>query len=290
MKIAKILFYNFILVSFYEILGFLNLYLKIPLKWNSMPLSPLYFIFVLSLLVFFDRMHEKNPWEHYGIKKIKEEEIGVIFLFFALLFPAALFSRIITPSFDLWYAKFFQTNLITLFFLIPLGVLIEEIGERSLLQAKLSSIYDAKTAFYVTAVNYTFLHINWLFGGSIKFGIVILTSAFLYALVTSLLFLYTKNIFLTILLHLSLNLALFLQIFLRINESLRDYEFLFWMTWLILFILYVPKALTHAKKVLKVKGVKLKARDKVILTIIALFTAVIFVILRYFSLLLTKLV
>jgi membrane protease YdiL (CAAX protease family) len=154
-QIIRILFYNAIFV------GVGNFLIKtyIDSQYNSAAL-----LVLLCGLVVFDSMIERKKLSDYGIKRPRRQDLKFALIIFAFFFPISIASRVLFPNFDSVYANALGLGYSNLFqFLIlsvPVGILIEEIGTRSLFQSKLSSAFSSRFAIFATIVNFTLMHSN----------------------------------------------------------------------------------------------------------------------------------
>ncbi|MBS3055105.1 MAG: CPBP family intramembrane metalloprotease [Candidatus Aenigmarchaeota archaeon] len=267
-QIIRILFYN-------AIVSGLGLFL-IRNFFNS-PFNEYLLAFLLFGLVIFDSVLSKKKLNYYGIKKPNKNDIKLAFVLLALFFPISIISRVFFPNFDIFYAKSLgldYQNLSTfLIFSIPIAIVVEEIGMRSLLQSKLSSVFSDRWAIYITITNFALIHFGWFFYVDLTSFLIILFTVLAYSMFLAILFYYTKNIFLTITTHLLVNVISSFQIVFHINNQIF-YELILWILWGIYFILLSPIAINLLRKGFdSAKARKLEnVSDKLLVALLSIFS------------------
>lgn len=261
-ELLKIPFFNFLLIGGTASVVLLLDYLGINSSFGSYyMLASLLPIAILAAFIILDKHAEGRKISEYGFRMLKSNDYKYIFYSLLAVFPIAFLSRVLTPSFDYWYSNYLQISSSTFFiqFLliyIPLEVIIEELGERALFQSRLSSFFGGRAAVYVTTLNFVALHIPQLFGVRLDYQLVMLFTWFFYALILSLLFEYTKNVYSTLLLHFLIDFISTIQIFLHLN-FLPIYETILWSVWATLLILNWGGIMSMLEKMRVLKQIKL---------------------------------
>jgi len=240
-------------------------------QYNSVAL-----LIILSALVVVDSFIDRKKLSAYGFKRPKLSDFKFAVFIFAIFFPIAIATRILFPSFDFIYNNALglsYANIVRfLFYLLPVSILIEEIGTRALFQSKVTSIFGSKFAIYATLLNFTLLHFTWMFSADLANFAIIIVTVFIYAAFLVLLFDFTKNIFSTIAVHLMIDIVSAVQILFHIYSQF-NYEMILWVAWGILFIVFFPSAVALFKK--SVASMKGKLKDvyiKILLIIFSLFS------------------
>ena len=280
-QIVRILFYNAIFVGLgsYVIRNFFHT------QYDSV-------IFVLLLLgiVIFDSIIDKKKLSNYGLKKPTTNDIKFALIIFALFFPVSIASRVLFPDFDAMYAPNLGLNysniLQFLIFIVPIAVLIEEIGVRSLFQSKIFSIFGSRLAIYATIINFTLLHFSWFFSLNLTNFLIVLGTVFAYSIFIAFLFDRTKNILATFLVHILLNAISSLQILFHINNQVF-YELILWSAWGIYFILLAPLAVDFLKSAFNLLKLSKKRTvenlsGKISLVLLSVFSLLVIIFMRYF--------
>jgi len=278
-QVVLILFYNAVFAGLgrYIIGNFFNT------QYNSIAV-----LLILFCLVVFDSFISKKKFAAYGIKLLNKENLKLAVMVFAIFFPIAIASRIFFPSFDIVYAKALELDYSSyvrfLLFLVPLGILTEEIGTRALFQSKLSSAFGSRFALYATIVNFALLHSGWAFSMNLTNFLIIMSTVFAYSIFLALLFDYTKNIFSTIVVHLLVNVVSAFQILFHIFNQLT-YETVLWSVWGMLFIILFPQAVSLLRKAFalsrgerKIKGFS----EKTLLVIMSIFSLLVIILVNSF--------
>lgn len=230
--------------------------------------------FLLIMLIFLDKTIEKRKISEYGLKPPKPQHLNIIFYSFLAVFPVAFLSRVLTPSFDVWYSSYLPvSNLSSLvpFILIyvPLGVILEEVGERALFQSRLSQLFGSKAAVYVATLNFVALHIPILLLGRVEYQFVMLLTFLVDSLLLSLIFEYTQSIYSTLLLHFLINLFASIQVFLHLN-SLLVCEVALWSLWAALFVMNLGNIIDMFKKIKFLKQPRIRTEYEFYLSLLAL--------------------
>lgn len=224
-------------------------------------------LIVIILIIIILKIFTKSKTSFYGIKSpsLKDTKLAFLLLFF--LFPIPLLGRIIDPSFDSWYSSMYNlSSFITiLYFLInlPLFIIKEELIERSLIQSHLSKYYSSFITILVISINFAILHF-FLIPNTYYHSFVTIISVFLGSLIIASLFEITKNVFLTMLIHIIYNLTVFYQIILHINNNLLG-EIILFTVWGFLFLFTFKKSFNIIKPLFKFKKQNLTSIDYIFL-------------------------
>lgn len=230
-------------------------------------LPALYSLLIVILLIIILKVFSKTKVSFYGIKTPSLKETKLAFLFLFLLFPIPLLGRILDPSFDSWYSSMYNlSSFITiLYFLVnlPLFIIKEELIERSLIQNHLSKYYSSFLAILVISINFAILH-YFLIPNTYYHSFVTIISVFLGSLIIASLFEITKNVFLTMLVHIVYNLTVFYQIILHINNNLLG-EIILFTVWGFLFLFTFKKSFNIIKPLFKFKKQNLTSIDYIFL-------------------------
>jgi membrane protease YdiL (CAAX protease family) len=276
-QIIRILFYNAIFagIGIYLIRTFFNT------QYNSYVL----FLFLLGLVVF-DCLIERKKLSSYGIKKPRKQDLKFALIIFALFFPISIASRVLFPNFDALYANVLGLQYSNLFkfliFSVPIAILIEEVGTRSLFQSKLSSVFNSRFAIYAAIINFTLLHFTWAFSLDLLNFSITVSTVFIYSIFLALLFDYTKNIFSTIAVHLLVNITSSFQIMFHIYNQF-SYEMILWLSWGILFIAFFPQAISFLKNAFITSKGKIKNfSEKILLFLLSAFSLIIIIFVNSF--------
>jgi len=277
-QIIRILFYNAIFagIGTYIIRNFFHT------QFDSL-------IFLLLLLAFIvvDSFIDKKKLSDYGLKKPKKDDIKFALIIFALFFPLSIASRVLFPDFDAMYAPSlgldYSNILQFLIFIVPVAVLIEEIGVRSLFQSKMFSIFGSRLAIYATIINFTLLHFSWFFSLNLTNFLIVLFTVFAYSIFIAFLFDRTKNILATFFVHILLNTVSSLQILFHISNQIF-YELILWSVWGIYFILLAPLAADFLKSTFNLSKKKTieNLSGKISLVLLSIFSLLVILFMRYF--------
>jgi len=276
-QIIRILFYNAIFagIGIYLIRTFFNT------QYNS------YVLFLLLLgLVFFDCLIGKKKLSAYGIKKPRKQDLKFALMIFAVFFPISIASRVLFPNFDALYANVLGLQYSSLFkfliFSVPIVILIEEVGTRSLFQSKLSSVFNRRFAIYAAIINFTLLHFTWAFSLDFLNFSITFSTVFIYSIFLALLFDYTKNIFSTIVVHILVNITSSFQIIFHIYNQF-SYEMILWGLWGILFIAFFPQSISFLKRAFTSSRGKIKTiSEKTLLILFSAFSLITIIFVNYF--------
>jgi membrane protease YdiL (CAAX protease family) len=169
----------------------------------------------------------------------------------ALLFPVALFSRIVDPSFDAWYAM--QSGLTSvgallgLVALMPLIALKEELFLRPLTQSELTRRAGKMLAILALSLNFALFHLTYL---SALHDVSIFVTVFLGSVIMALAYERTKSILAPLLIHLCYNVLLCFQTFWH-AKGFATQEYLFWGCFGILFAFMARPAFRGFLPILK---------------------------------------
>ena len=253
------------------ILPFLSVYiarnLNKKIEIGLFNLGAVYSVIITILIIILLKFVTKTKLNFYGIKEIPKKDIKLTLYFLFLLFPIPLLGRILDPTFDSWYTSLFNLSsfLAIIYFLInlPLFVIKEELIERSLIQNYLSKYYSSFTTILVISINFAILHF-FLLPNAYYHSFVTLISVFLGSLIIASLFQITKNVFLTIIIHILYNLIVFYQIILHINNNLMG-EIILFSIWGILFLLTFSQSIKEIKQIFTKKRENLKTLDYIFL-------------------------
>jgi membrane protease YdiL (CAAX protease family) len=183
----------------------------------------------------------------------------ILYIFLAF-FPIAFVSRILTPRFDIWYSDYFHISSFTYFIsftilYLPLGILVEELAERALLQSRVSELFGRKAAIFVVTLNFVAYHASLLTPAKLDYQIIMLFTWLAYSFLLSIVFEYSLSIYPVLLLHFTIDLVSALQIFLHMN-SIVMYETILWSLWATFFIL-------NLKDIIDLISEKIKALPKI---------------------------
>ncbi|MFH1133332.1 MAG: type II CAAX endopeptidase family protein [Nanoarchaeota archaeon] len=169
----------------------------------------------------------------------------------ALLFPVALFSRIVDPGFDAWYAQQFGLTdigaLLGLVALMPVIVLKEELFLRPLTQSELTRRAGKVLAILALSLNFALFHLTYL---SALHDVSIFVTVFLGSVIMALAYERTKSILAPLLIHLCYNVLLCFQTFWHAN-GFATQEYLFWGCFAILFAFMARPAFRGFLPILK---------------------------------------
>jgi membrane protease YdiL (CAAX protease family) len=225
-----------ILVYFLFIIGaglLLPGLMKLFMFLGSFPGKAAFIVMLLFIVIFLlIKIFERKPFSHYGFKRFTGKQFLLMLLFILLLMPLAFLGRVIDPGYDLWYAE--NVGLLTLsgvlFFSLtmPLYVIKEEMIIRALFQNRLRTYGFLWMAFAVS-LNFAFAHF-FIPGEGLKHVIVWATSVFIGSFFLIVFFELTKNLWLSMLLHLLFNIIISLQIYLHVIQPV--YEMIFWIVML----------------------------------------------------------
>lgn len=239
-------------------------------------------ILLLLGLIVIDAFIEKRRISDYGFKRPQKKDLRLAIMIFALFFPFSMISRVLIPKFDFTYAQQLGLSYSTFFnfllFSVPLSIIVEELGTRSLLQSKLNQSFGSRFAIYATAINFTLLHLNWAYSLGLFDLLAIISTVFFYSIFLVLLFDYTKNIFATMTVHLMLNITSTFQILFHIYNQF-SFEAILWSVWGIVFVATLPFAISFLKKAFygskgKING----AYQKIMLIIFSLLPILMIII------------
>lgn len=271
-QIIRILFYNAIFASVgnYLIKTFFDT------EYNSLVL-----LLMLFGLVIFDSKIENKKLREYGIKKPRKQDLKFALIIFAFFFPISIASRVLFPNFDSLYANVLGLEYSNLFqfliFSVPLSILIEEIGMRSLFQSKITLAFSSRFAIYATIFNFALLHFKWAYVVDTQSFFIILGTVFAYSAFLALLYDYTKNIFSTIAVHLLVNITSSFQIIFHVYNQF-SYEMILWLSWGILFIAFFPRAISFLKNAFVTTKGKIKNfSEKILLLLLSAFSLIIII-------------
>lgn len=185
----------------------------------------LFFVFLFALVLFLN----KDGTKEVGIKKPEKRELKLAWLAFICLFPIAFIARLADPQFDIIYGNAFglKTMAGMTFFLatLPFFVLKEELAYR-FSQSKMFGY--GILAPVAVSLNFALMHMTKLN------AYTVIITVFFASLVVSLLYQKTKNLFLSIFIHLLYDAVIILQIYLHITDI--RYEYAFWLVYGLLFV------------------------------------------------------
>jgi membrane protease YdiL (CAAX protease family) len=154
--------------------------------------------------------------------------------FIFLLMPLAFLGRIIDPGYDLWYANGTGITVLSgvlMFCLImPFFVIKEEIIIRAFFQNRLS-VYGFWIMAIGVSINFAFAHF-FIPSAGLKHVVVWAISVFLGSFFLIILFEITRNLWLSMLLHLLFNCIIIFQIYLHVAAP--GAETVFWIIALVL--------------------------------------------------------
>ena len=278
-QILRILLYNAIFsgVGLYLIGNYFGS------SYNSLIL-----LLVLAALVVFDSIIDRRSLGVYGIKKPKRSDVKYAVAIFALFFPIAIASRILFPAFDAVYASTLNLNgfnyIQFLIFVVPLGILTEEMGTRALFQSKMAPLFGDRLAIYSVIANFTLLHFSWAFALDLTNFLIVILTVLAYSALLAFLFYYTKNILSTIIVHLLTNVVSTYQLIYHITGQFFN-EAILWAAWGVMLILFYPiatemlrKAYSSAK-LINFKGLQISAT----IIFVSLFSLIVITLLRYYG-------
>lgn len=211
-------------------------------------------ILMLVLLILLDKSLENRNLSEYGFRIPKLQNFNFIFYSFLLFFPFAFVSRLFTPNFDFWYSDYLSiSNLVTFIpfiLLLPLGVIIEELGMRALFQSRLSKMFGSRAAILVVTLNFIVLHTRVLLMAKFEYQLVMLFAWLAYSFLLSAVFEYTASIYPTLALHFLLDLVSSIQVLLHAN-SMQTYEVVLWSCWAALFVLNIKNIIEFLPRKIK---------------------------------------
>lgn len=199
-------------------------------------------LFGLVLLIF--SILIKRKAQDSGFIKFKKEDFFLALFVLCMLFPIAAISRIVDPTFDTWYSLLeprFLTLAGALSFLpiMVFSVFKEELIERSIIQSSLRP-YGPFFAALFTCINFGFAHVFYfkgLFSQQIIVWhlIMIYITVFLGSFMIALLFEATRNVWLTMIVHLLYNWIFIFQTYWHLTNL--GIELTFWGACLVAMIL-----------------------------------------------------
>ncbi|MBS3150089.1 CPBP family intramembrane metalloprotease [Candidatus Woesearchaeota archaeon] len=243
-------------------------------------LPAIYSLIIVILIIILLKIYSKSKTSFYGIKKLNIKDIKLTFLLLFFLFPIPLLGRILDPSFDSWYTSQYNifSFLAILYFLInlPIFIIKEELIERSLIQNHLSKYYSSLITILVVSINFAILHF-FLIPNSYYHSFITLASVFLGSLIIVSLYEITKNVFLTMIIHIIYNLTVFYQIILHINNNLLG-EIILFTIWGLLFLFTFKKSFNLIKPLFISKKQKLSTADYSFLIFYAILLPIIILI------------
>ena len=235
-------------------------------------LTAIYSLLLVILLILILKFTTNEKSSFFGFKSLNKNNLKLAFYALFFLFPVPLIGRILDPSFDSWYTSSYNLSsfLALIYFLInlPLFIIKEELIERSLIQNYLSKFYKSAVVILVISINFALLHF-FLIPNTIYHSVITVISVFLGSLVISSLYEKTKNVFLTIIVHLLYNFIVFYQIILHNNNNLFGESILF-ITWAILFLITFKSFFKEIKPLFSKSPQKLNSYDIIFLIIFSL--------------------
>ncbi|MFH1401226.1 MAG: CPBP family intramembrane glutamic endopeptidase [Nanoarchaeota archaeon] len=239
-------------------------------------------VLVLAVLVVFHLLRKRSE-SYYCMRLPEGDGLHLMLKFVVLLMPLALIARLAVPSFDAWYAGLAGlgswTAVLSLSALMPILVMKEELIERILIQRKLEA-YPVWIVLVVVSLNFAFAHFFW--NGSLQFVLAQTLAVFFGSLLLVLFFAMTRNIWLSILLHLIYNLLIVLQIYLHVARPMM--EWVFWIVMILLCAAVLPSAARRVKDFFaKSKRHPMSAGDWVFIALFALVVPVAFIVLSRFT-------
>jgi membrane protease YdiL (CAAX protease family) len=193
---------------------------------------------LFTFLIFFIYYKFKHKESIISYFNFDRRIIKNVFVILGLVFPLALFGRLINPEFDLAYGKLNDfTNILSILIFLSLMFFViirEEIIQR-LLQRRISLSFGSFISIIILSINFSLYHFNFysLFG--LKTSIIATLSIFITSILIAILFEKTKSIALTIFAHFLINFFIISQISLTLN-GFFEIEIIFWILWFVLFI------------------------------------------------------
>jgi len=199
----------------------------------------------------------KRKFSSLGFKIPTNGDWRKLYYAFALLFFVAFVSQLVDRRFDILYAETYHLTtmgaVLATIFLMPFQVIYEEFFERGLIQSQLSRFFNNKLTILIISVNFALLHFA-VFGSNYH-TITNLVFVFLGSLILAGLFQSTRNIWMTLILHLVYNCILIFQIYYHyqgyIADKLHIFEIVFFSIWGILFFISLKPAWRYFRSTLK---------------------------------------
>jgi membrane protease YdiL (CAAX protease family) len=232
-KIILILSYGlFVLFMDKIFLGLQYLLGKVGIRLPSsatLNLIPVYLLILYILFFIVVLLIDKKPLKFVGITSFSGKGIKLMIGFVFLLMPLALLGRLLDPGFDSWYGSAVGIltikGLVLFSLLMPFFVIKEEIIVRGIMQSKLST-YGFLWMSIALSINFAIAHF-YLPEVGLRHIIIWVVSVFIGSFFLIILFDMTKNLWLSILLHLIYNIAICLQIYLHVMNPRA--ETIFWV-------------------------------------------------------------
>lgn len=227
----------------------LQLY-KIP-QLTSIPINfSLFTLLIVLAIVIIYKLFLKKDLEE-GMKTPKTGNFKSAFYFFALLFPIALFGRLLIPQFDIDYysANNLGTALVPFLIIMLFFVIKEELVERSLIQGSLMKYINPLLLTFAISINFAMMHLTWFTALGWKNTLALVLSVFFGAFLLTALYNHTKNIYSTLFLHLMVNFLVLFQIILHV-KSYYVVEIIFWLAWGLIFFIFLSPSFNILKKTL----------------------------------------
>ncbi|MBN1646313.1 CPBP family intramembrane metalloprotease [Candidatus Woesearchaeota archaeon] len=209
------------------------------------------------LLVLIIKFLSKRKFSDLGFKIPVSNDWRKLYYAFALLFFVAFVSQLVDRKFDIIYAETYHLRtmgaVIATIFLMPFQVIYEEFFERSMIQSQIARFFNNKITILIVSVNFAFLHFA-VFGNNYH-TITNLVFVFLGSLILAGLFQSTRNVWMTLILHVVYNCIVIFQIFFHYQGYTAGvthiFEIIFFGIWGILFILALRPVWRYFKSTLK---------------------------------------
>lgn len=232
-----------------------NFGIKLPMIIWNVGLNPFYQIILFGLILVLFNFVEKKKYSETGFVGFKKEHFKLALFVLGILIPIAAISRIVDPTFDAWYGQleprfWTMAGVLTFIPVIFFSVIKEEILERSLIQSRLKS-YGPMLAALLTCINFGFAHIFYYPGlfsqPVVMFHLAIIyITVFLGSLMIALLYESTRNIWLTMIVHLLYNWIFIFQTYWHLTNI--KFELIFWTFGSILFLFVIFKLKDERKR------------------------------------------
>ncbi|MBU1975922.1 MAG: CPBP family intramembrane metalloprotease [Nanoarchaeota archaeon] len=216
-----------------------------PRMIGNVNITSFYIMLLFAIIFLIIKLIDKKPFSHYGFKKFNYKQFKLMIWFLFLVMPLAFLARVVDPGFDAWYASRSGLDTFTGFMIfaliMPFFVIKEELVVRAIFQNKLHKYgfwwmaVGLSTAFAIAHYFPSPTGHTWMQTASVLIGSFILVAC--YEL--------TKNIWLSIMLHLFYNVIIILQIYLHVTNPTN--EIIFWVIVLGIFAYLFVKMLINRK-------------------------------------------
>mgnify|MGYP001559486132 CR=1 FL=1 len=249
------IFFYLVFVFFLDFfVGFLINRANLPKSTGFFDLFVVYSVLVTVVLLVLYKLFTKKKYSELGIKKLKKEDFSLSIKVFFMLFPIAFISRILDPTFDLYFLESFgllSVSSVLIFTLyLPFFAIKEEIYERSFFQGIFSKGYSSIIAPALIAINFAIAH--YYNTGNPVHTLNVVLSVLIGTYLIALVFEKTRNIFASIMTHLIYNIFIIFQIYLHVSGFVL-FEIIFWIIWGILFLAFLQKTIKELRILFLIK-------------------------------------